>query len=128
MAPWTFDVKFPCGTQLTFGSLTFAVGEDGDLNMLPPRPAPEHLALASSLASDGSCSRSDPCAGIYIRTAKIVQGIPIKTSILQPSPGHRVHLHRHQPRIQIHPMTTLRSGLAPTGSLRKAVTLSAWWP
>jgi hypothetical protein len=35
MAPWTFDVKFPCGTQLTFMSLTFAAGEDGDLKMLP---------------------------------------------------------------------------------------------
>jgi hypothetical protein len=31
----TFDVKFHCVTQPTFGSLTFAVGEDGDLKMLP---------------------------------------------------------------------------------------------
>jgi hypothetical protein len=35
MAPWTFDVKFSRGTQFTFGSLTFAVGEDGDLKMVP---------------------------------------------------------------------------------------------
>jgi hypothetical protein len=27
MAPWTFDVKFTCGTQFTFGSLTFVVGK-----------------------------------------------------------------------------------------------------
>jgi hypothetical protein len=37
MVPRTFNVKFPCGTQLIFGSLTFATGEDEDLKMLPPR-------------------------------------------------------------------------------------------
>jgi hypothetical protein len=26
MAPWTFDMEFPLGTQFTFGSLTFARG------------------------------------------------------------------------------------------------------
>jgi hypothetical protein len=82
MALRTFNVKFPYGTQLTFGSLTFATGEDGDLKILPPGPAPKHLALASLLASGGSCSGSDPCAGRYICTAKIIQGIPIVTSIL----------------------------------------------
>jgi hypothetical protein len=35
MAPWTFNVKFPRGTQFTFGSLTFAAGENEDLEMLP---------------------------------------------------------------------------------------------
>jgi hypothetical protein len=45
MAPWSFNMKFPRGTQFIFGSLTFAAGEDGDLNMLPPGPAPEHLLL-----------------------------------------------------------------------------------
>jgi hypothetical protein len=35
MAPWTFDIKFPCGTQFTFGSLTFAAGKNGNLKMLP---------------------------------------------------------------------------------------------
>jgi hypothetical protein len=30
-----FDVKFSRGTQFTFGSLTFAAGEDRDLKMLP---------------------------------------------------------------------------------------------
>jgi hypothetical protein len=35
MTPWTFDMKFPLDTQFTFGSLTFVVGEDGDLKMLP---------------------------------------------------------------------------------------------
>jgi hypothetical protein len=37
MAPRTFDVKFHCDTQLTFGSLTFGVEEDRDLKMLPPQ-------------------------------------------------------------------------------------------
>jgi hypothetical protein len=45
MALWTFDVKFPYGTQFTFGSLTFTVEEDGNLKMLPPRPAPKCLTL-----------------------------------------------------------------------------------
>jgi hypothetical protein len=87
MSPWTFDTKFTRSTQLTFGSLTFAAGEDGDLKMLPPRSASEHLALASSSASNGSCSRSDPCAGIYICTTKIVWGIPVVASIIRPLDG-----------------------------------------
>jgi hypothetical protein len=29
MTSWTFDMKFPLGTQFTFGSLTFAGGEGG---------------------------------------------------------------------------------------------------
>jgi hypothetical protein len=87
LAPLTFDVKFPCDTQLNFGSLTFAAREDRDLKMLPPEPAPEHLALASSAASGGSCSGSDPCARSYIRTAKIVRGILVVTSILRPLAG-----------------------------------------
>jgi hypothetical protein len=83
MSPWTFNVKFPRGTQFTFGSLTFAIGEDEALKMLPPGSTPEHLALASSSASRDSCSGSDRCAGIYICTAKIVHGIPVVTSILR---------------------------------------------
>jgi hypothetical protein len=72
IAPWTFDVMFPRNTQLTFGSLTFATREYEDLKMMPPGSAPEHLALASSSTSSGFCSSTDPCAGIYIRTAKII--------------------------------------------------------
>jgi hypothetical protein len=87
MTPWTFDVKFPCGTQHTFRSLTFAVREDRDLMMLPPGLAQEHLALASLSTLGGSCSRSDPCVGSYIRTVKIVRGIPVVTSILWPLAG-----------------------------------------
>jgi hypothetical protein len=87
MAPWTFAVKFPPGTEFTFWSLTFAAGEDGDLKMLPPGPPPEHLALAPSSTSSGSCSGLDPCARLYICTANLIWGIPIVTSILRPLTG-----------------------------------------
>jgi hypothetical protein len=40
MAPTTLNVKFPLGTPFTFSSLTFVVGEDGELRMMPPGPAP----------------------------------------------------------------------------------------
>jgi hypothetical protein len=94
MTPWTFDVKFPCGTQFTFRSLTFAIGKDGNLRMLPPGPAPECLAptygqapcfLVISSTTGGACSGLNPYAGQHIHTVKLVQGIPIVTSILQPS-------------------------------------------
>jgi hypothetical protein len=87
MASRTFDAKFPCGAQLTFGSLTFATGEDEDLKMLPPGPPPEHLALTSSSALGRSCIGSGHCAGNYICTGKIVRGIPVVTSILRPLAG-----------------------------------------
>jgi hypothetical protein len=82
MAPWTFDIKFPLGTQFTFGSLTFAVGEDGDIKMLPPGPAAEHPTPAPSSMSDSTCSGSDPFVGLYIHTAKLIRGILIVTSTL----------------------------------------------
>jgi hypothetical protein len=63
MTPWMFDIKFPRDTQFTFGSLMFTAVEDGDMKMLPPGLALEHLALAPSFASGDSCSGLDPCAG-----------------------------------------------------------------
>jgi hypothetical protein len=77
-------MKFPLVTQFTFGSLTFTVGEDGDLKMLPPGPAPEHLTPAPSSASGGAYSGLDPFAGLHIRTAKLIRGISIVTSTLRP--------------------------------------------
>jgi hypothetical protein len=64
MPPWTFDMKFPFGTQFTFGSLTFAVRENEDLKMLPPRPALKHPTPAPSSTSGSTCSGSDPFAGL----------------------------------------------------------------
>jgi hypothetical protein len=78
--------------SIHIGSLMFAVGEDGELRMLPPELAPERSApadgqvpwsLTTSTTSGGACSDLDPFAGFYIRTAKIVQGIPVMTSTLQ---------------------------------------------
>jgi hypothetical protein len=80
-------MKFPLSTQLTFGSLTFAVEENEDLKMLPPGPAPEHPTPAHSSASGGACSGLDPFIRLYIRTAKLVRGISIVTSTLQPFIG-----------------------------------------
>jgi hypothetical protein len=87
MAPWSFDKKFPLRTQFNFGSLTFVTGEDRDLKMLPLGTASEHPIPAPSSTSDGTCSSSDPFVGLYIRTAKLVQGIPIMTSTLRPFIG-----------------------------------------
>jgi hypothetical protein len=84
MAPWTLDMKFPLDTQFTFGSLTFVVGEDGDLKMLPPGLASEHPTLAPSSTSGSTCSGLDPFAWLYIHTAKLIHGIPIVTSTLRP--------------------------------------------
>jgi hypothetical protein len=85
MAPWTFDVKFPLGTKFTFESLTFAAGEDGDLRMLPLGEATEHTAPSS--ASSGTQEDSDFFDGLYIRTTKLVRGIPVVTTILLPCAG-----------------------------------------
>jgi hypothetical protein len=91
-----FDIKFPCDTQFTFGSLTFSAGEDGNLKMLPPGPALERLVpvygqapcfLAISSTTGDACSGSDPYAGQHIRTIKLIRGILIMTSILQLSAG-----------------------------------------
>jgi hypothetical protein len=71
MAPWTFDVKFPRGTEFTFGSLTFTAGEDGDLRMLPLGEVTEHTALSS--ASSETQADSDFFDGPYIRTVKLVR-------------------------------------------------------
>jgi hypothetical protein len=83
MAHWTFDMKFPLNTQFTSGSLMFAVGEDGDLKMLPPGPALEHPTPAPSSTSGSTCSGLDPFAGLYIHTAKLVRGILIVMSTLR---------------------------------------------
>jgi hypothetical protein len=85
MAPWTFDVKFPLGTKFTFGSLMFAAGEDVDLRMLPPAEATEHTAPSSALS--GTLTDSDFFDGLYIHTVKLVRGIPVVTTILQPCAG-----------------------------------------
>jgi hypothetical protein len=85
MASWTFDIKFPRGTEFTFGSLTFAAGEDRDLRMLPLGETTEHTALSSS--SSKTQTDSNFFDGSYIRTVKLVRGIPVVTTILRPCAG-----------------------------------------
>jgi hypothetical protein len=85
MAPWTFDVKFPLGIKFTFGSLTLAAGEDGDLRMLPPSDVIEHTDPSS--ASSGTQTDLDFFDGLYIRTAKLVREIPVVTTILRSCAG-----------------------------------------
>jgi hypothetical protein len=55
--------------------------------MLPLGPAPEHPTPVPSSASGGACSGSDPFAGLYIHTAKLVHDISIVTSTLRPFVG-----------------------------------------
>jgi hypothetical protein len=85
MTPWTFNIKFPRGTEFTFGSLTFAAGEDRDLRMLPPGEAAEHIAPSS--ASSETQAESDLFDGSYVRTVKLIRGIPVVTTILRPCVG-----------------------------------------
>jgi hypothetical protein len=96
MTPWTFNVKFPYDTQFTFGSLTFAAGEDGNLKILTPRLVPERLAsvygqapyLSAISATLGDvCSGLNPYAGPYYRTTRFVREIRIEASILPPWAG-----------------------------------------
>jgi hypothetical protein len=85
MAPWTFDIKFLRDTEFTFGSLMFAVGEDKDLRMLTPGEAAERIAPSS--ASIETQVESDLFDGSYIRTVKLIRGIPVVTTILRPCAG-----------------------------------------
>jgi hypothetical protein len=96
MAPWTFNIKFLYNTQFIFGSLMFAVGEDGSLELLTQSTAPKHPASvygqAPYLPSNpstlgGTCSGLNPYAGSYYRSARTSRGLSIWKSILQPSAG-----------------------------------------
>jgi hypothetical protein len=91
-----FDVMFPYDTRFTFESLMFAAGEDENLKMLPPGSTLERLTSVygqspyfSTISSTigGACSGLDSYAGLYIHTVKLIWGIPIVTSIFQPSAG-----------------------------------------
>jgi hypothetical protein len=79
MAPWTFNIKFPYGTQYIFGSLMFVAGEDGNLELLTQGPALKRLTPvygqapylpASSSTSGDDCSGFNTYVGPYHRTAK----------------------------------------------------------
>jgi hypothetical protein len=96
MTPWTFSIKFSYDTQFTFESLIFAIGEDGDLELLTQGPAPKRLApvygqasylLTNSSTLAGACLGLNPYTGSYHRAATTTQRIPIGAPIFQPSAG-----------------------------------------
>jgi hypothetical protein len=99
MTPWTSDVKFPYGAQFLIGSLMFAIGEDGNLKLLPRGLAPSYCQPvygkapyypadpSTSLALDNACSGLNPYVGSYYLSAMTSQGYPIGTPIFQPSVG-----------------------------------------
>jgi hypothetical protein len=96
MAPWTFNVKFPYGTQFTFGSLMFSTREDGNLELLTRGTAPRHLVpvygkapyYSADLSTSGNaCSGLNPYAGLYYFSTTTLQGLPIGIPIFQPSAG-----------------------------------------
>jgi hypothetical protein len=93
MASWTFNMKFPNVTQFLFGSLMFAVGEDGNLELLTWGPTPTHprsvygkapyypVDPSTSSTSSGAYSGLNPRVGSYYLSAMTSQGLLIKTPI-----------------------------------------------
>jgi hypothetical protein len=128
MPPCTFNIKLPLDTQFTFGSLAFAVGEHGDLKMLPLGTALEHLALTPSSTSSGTCLDFDPFTGLYIRTVKLVQGILIVTSILRPFGGASSSSSSASSPNRDSSNDSPISRPAPSETPQKMTTSSLWWP
>jgi hypothetical protein len=95
----TLDVRRQVSSwhSVHLGVIGICCGGNRNLGMLPPGPAPHRPALTLSFVLGGSCSGLDPCAGIYIRTAKSVRGIPVVTlSYLVFIPWQTTH-HMHDP-------------------------------
>jgi hypothetical protein len=93
MAPWTFEVKFPYGTQFLFGTLMFTAGEDRTIKLLTHSPSPSHHELiygeapyypvdpSTALASGGTRSGLNPYAGSYAPIAMTSWGHPIEAPV-----------------------------------------------
>jgi hypothetical protein len=135
MAPWVFNVMFPYDTQFTFGSLTFVTGEDGNLKVLPPGSAPECLALVYGQAScpptisstsGGAYSGLDPYTGAYIHNVRLVRGIPIVTSTLQPLAEASILSSLAASPDQDLADDYSRLGEVPVGTPPRRVALSSW--
>jgi hypothetical protein len=107
-------------------SLTFAAGEDRDLRMLPPGEAVEHIAPSS--ASSETQAESDLFDGPYIRTVKLVRGIPVVTTILRPCVGASTSsssaLPSDQGSSEDYPEIEVNSCESP----RTSAASSVWWP
>jgi hypothetical protein len=92
MTPWTFSIKFLYDTQFIFGSLMFAAGDDGRLELLTQGPTSRHLTSVygqvaylstDPSTSDMAYSYLNPYAESYYLSASTSQGCPIGKSILQ---------------------------------------------
>jgi hypothetical protein len=83
MALWIFEAKLSYDTQFLFRTLMFTVGENGNLELPAPGPAPTHhesiygeatyypVDPSTTSASGGVCSGLNPYAGSYTPTAML---------------------------------------------------------
>jgi hypothetical protein len=136
MAHCTFSVKFMYDTQFIFGSLMFAVKEDGNLELLTQGPAPRHSTPVYGIApsypvdpstSGGACSGMNPHVGPYYFSAMTSQWHLIGKTIFQSSLEHQAPHLREQLPIGTPLKTTWRSGIAPVRTLPSKFVTSAWW-
>jgi hypothetical protein len=108
MTPCTCDMKFPLDTQFT-------------------RAASEHPTSAPSSTSDNTCLGLDSFTGLYIRTVKLVRGISIVTSTLRTFTGASSSCSSASSSVEMHLISTPRSGPAPVGNLQRTAVSSLWW-
>jgi hypothetical protein len=134
-APWTFDVKFSYSTQFIFGSLMSVAGKDGNFKMLPLGSAPRpdtwtRFMFFSHLIYIRRCLlRSESlCSAIHPHQA--CSGIPVVTSILQPSAGaSSSSLSAASPdQDSADDYPEIRGGGVPVRTPLRRATLSSWWP
>jgi hypothetical protein len=121
-------MKFSLGTQFIFESLMFAVGEDGDLKMLPSGSASEHPTSAPSSTSGGTSSGLNPSAGLYIRTTKLVRGILIVTSTLRTFTGAPSSSSSTSSPSRDSSDDYPEIGPVHVGTLQRTTVSSLWWP
>jgi hypothetical protein len=139
MAPWTFEVKFPYGTQFLFGTLMFTAGEDRTIELLTHSPSPSHHELiygeapyypvdpSTTLALGGTRSGLNPYAGSYAPIAMTSWGTRSRLQWPGPRPKHRALLHQAHLPVGTRLKITLRLWAASIGTLPSRPTVSAWW-
>jgi hypothetical protein len=133
MTPWAFDVKFPCDTQFTIEPLTFAVGDDKNLKMLPQG---QHQSALRRYMYKLHVSRpSHLLQAVPVQVWILIQDIISALSSLfrvfrscRLSYSHRARPCWQRPPIKTQIMITSRSGEVPVGILSKRTASSSWWP
>jgi hypothetical protein len=136
MVHWTFSIKFPYDTPFIFGSLMFAAGEDGNLELLTQGPAPRHPAPVygktpyyptDPSTSSGTCSDLNHYAWQYYLSTMTSQERPIRKTILQSSAGASSFSSSGAILIGIPSKIILRSGAVLVQTLPSKPATSAWW-